>query len=444
MHKKLSIILLALVLGLHLGGCTSKKVDSEDAEMAEAQEATAEGGEVTAGEEEVVADLGSDALSEDEKLPEEGGTADAPAAETTPTAEAAQEIDALADTEPAPAEPTPDAAATEAPVEAAPVTEQAESAPPVEEPMAPAGEEMAAPATLADAAPVEEQPKAPPASLKKISGEVIKRDGMLLNAVYIARPGDTWKSVSQKVYGSNKQKQLKKANPYISSRQLKVGDKVYYNSAVRPTDDTKMLTYYEDAGLEPQVYVAKSGDDLKDVSKSLLGDKNSWKEVWAINLSLESKGPLDEGTQLRYWGLDAVAPAIPAQAAAAPTEQVAPPAATEMTPPPPADMPPPPPPTDDLSAQAPPPPDQASSDLPPPPPAEASIDAPPPPPSEPPPPPVQVEAKNAAGAQDPNQTMALGVGGILILAALALFVMIRKKKARRQIDFNTSTQTQIE
>lgn len=433
MHKKISLILLTLVLGLHLGGCTSKKVDSEDAEMTDA--AVEEGGEVAGGEEEVAADLGGEELSEDEKLPEEGGTADA-ATEEKPSAEASEEIDALADTEPA---TTPEPAAEPPPSDA-----MAETVPPpMEEPMAeppPSSEpEMAAPEPIADSAPVDE-PKAPPASLKKIATEPIKRNGMILNAVYVARKGDTWKGVGQKIYGANKTKELKKANPALASRQLKVGDKVYYNSPQRPTDESRMLTYYEDAGLEPQVYVAKSGDDLKDVSKSLLGDKNSWKELWAINLSLESKGPLNEGEQLRYWGLDAVAPAVPPQAAAAPT--------TEQATPPPSEAPPelPPPPSDQASADLPPPPptDQ-SGDLPPPPPSEASMEPPPPPPMDPPPPPpVQANNDAAVNGQDPNQTMALGVGGILILAALALFVMIRKKKARRQIDFNTTTQTQIE
>lgn len=439
MHKKLSVILLTLVLGLHLGGCTSKNVDSEDAEMADAQTEEVSDAATGGEEEEVVADLGSDELSEDEKLPDEGGTADA-AMEEKPSEEASKEIDALADTEPTPVEEKPADApaeekmadATTPPPEEAPAPALAEEAPPTPEP------EMAAAAPIADSAPVEE-PKAAPAPLKKIATEPIKRNGMLLNSVYIARKGDTWKGVSQKVYGSNKQKELKKANPFIAGRQLKVGDKVYYNSPHRPTDETKMLTYYEDAGLEPQVYVAKSGDDLKGVSKSLLGDKNSWKELWAINLSLESKGPLNEGEQLRYWGMDVAAPVVPAQAAA---EQAAPPSSEPQ----PAEMPASPP--EQAQADFPPPPSSDQSDLPPPPPAQAAVDtpAPPPPPSEPPPPPP-AQAKNDAGAAaagDPNQTMAMGVGGILILAALALFIMIRKKKARRQIDFNTSTQTQIE
>jgi len=44
---------------------------------------------------------------------------------------------------------------------------------------------------------------------------------------------------------------------------------------------------------------------------------------------------------------------------------------------------------------------------------------------------------------DPNQTMALGVGAILLLAAVFLVISIRKKR-KNKIDYNTATQTQID
>jgi LPXTG-motif cell wall-anchored protein len=48
-------------------------------------------------------------------------------------------------------------------------------------------------------------------------------------------------------------------------------------------------------------------------------------------------------------------------------------------------------------------------------------------------------------AADPNQqTFMLGVGAVLLLAAAALFISIRKRRQKRSIDFNTATQTQIE
>jgi LPXTG-motif cell wall-anchored protein len=46
--------------------------------------------------------------------------------------------------------------------------------------------------------------------------------------------------------------------------------------------------------------------------------------------------------------------------------------------------------------------------------------------------------------EDPDQTMLLGAGAILLIAGVLLFVLIRKRKARQDIDFNTATHTQIE
>ncbi|MFW1461759.1 hypothetical protein ACEWA6_24475, partial [Vibrio parahaemolyticus] len=66
-------------------------------------------------------------------------------------------------------------------------------------------------------------------------------------------------------------------------------------------DEQTVKTFYEDAGVQPETYVAKSGDNLKTVGTQLLGDKRSWMELWATNANLESKGELAEGTQITYW-----------------------------------------------------------------------------------------------------------------------------------------------
>lgn len=136
----------------------------------------------------------------------------------------------------------------------------------------------------------------PVASLKKVKDKPFKVGKTLANTVYIARDGDTWPSVSKKL--DRPEKELKK----ISSiqRKLKVGDKVYYNSAKRPDDAERMVTYYEDNGFPEQIYTAKQGEDLKQVAKNLLGNKDSWKELWVTN-PIESKGTLEDGTSLRYW-----------------------------------------------------------------------------------------------------------------------------------------------
>ncbi len=439
MLKQALVVSLSVVLMMGVGGCTSKKAAEEDSAADVAEVAgEGEGGDIAA-DDSADADLGSDELSPDEQLPEEQGDAVAQEGGADASDDFATPAEELADN---PAS-TEDQAAMDTPPEPTidPTPEPSEESipPPTEEPLAASD----------SSAPMDEEPKKALPPLRKIADTPYEQGGVWVNAVYLARKGDNLESISTKIYGNgDRVKELAKINPPLKSRDVKVGDKVYYNSPQRPTDNTKMLTYYEDSGLAPETYVVSKPENIRDIAKNLFGDTNSWKELWSTNFDLESKGELPEGTQLRYW---AGAPAMTTA-----QNEVAPPAAPMDTaaPAPPMDMAPPPPPMD-----TPPPPDQpvvGGMDPPPPP----DMPAPPPPNDLPPPPPPPPVAENPppssgdgtmdAGAtamgmlENPDQTMAMGAGAILLLGAVALFIMIRKRKARRQIDFHTSTQTQIE
>ena len=69
----------------------------------------------------------------------------------------------------------------------------------------------------------------------------------------------------------------------------------------RPNDSDQLLLYYEDINVAPQVYISKEGDNIRKVSMELLGDEGSWKEVWATNLHVDSKGQIPGGLELKYW-----------------------------------------------------------------------------------------------------------------------------------------------
>ena len=302
--------------------------------------------------------------------------------------------------------------------------------------------------------------------------------GATLNRVYIARPKDTSKSIATKIYNDPKRsKDLVKWNPVLK-RGARAGDKVYYASAANPSD-SKMMNFYDEAGVAPQTYVSKDGDNLRTVSKSLLGFNDAWKEVWETNASVDSKGKIPAGLSISYWPNANVA--APVQTMAATSQPGSPnggmpttlPDAAPQVPPQ-AQIPPgaqgadpfnaPPPGAAAATAQVPPgamPPGQQVADngqgpdpLAPPAPnaaAEQAQGAPPPvtaagstapPPQEnqaPPPPPVPAKPKKVAkeaapadeGGMDADTTMALGVGGVLLLAAAILFVVIRKNRAKR-------------
>jgi hypothetical protein len=438
-HNFFLILFLSLFLAT---GCTSKKVDQENTDVAEmtgdADVAAADGAEAAEGGEEVseiTDDFGDDAAA-----PAEGGT------EVAEGGAATDELDGL-DGDIA-AEPDAEGAADTAAADAAApaddtglqelATTDEPTAPPADIPADSATGDTAS--TGMDEAPsyTEEPAPKPVIPLQKMMTTPFTKNGVLLNALYVARPGDTVESVSQKIYGMDKSEELKSNNAVLGRRGMKVGDKVYYNSPQRPGDSSQILTYYEDVGLAPEIYLSKSGDNIRTVAKSLLGNENSWKEIWSTNLEVESKDELAEGTRLRYWGAEAAGTAAPVVAATTP------PASPEdtMAPPPPAEVPPPMP--DQAAVEAvppPPPPDMSQAE--PPPPAIAEVSEPPPP-AEPPAAGGDAAALGALG-EDPDQMMALGAGAILLIAAIALFIIIRKKRARRSgIDFQTATHTQIE
>ncbi len=476
MMKQLGVPFLVALLMFGAGGCTSKNVENED--DSEAVEASTNGDSAAAADGDAMKSDGGDGLTNDDDVVADLGNdqadKDAQALDDTTKDDSAGKDDFADMEKDAGPTPPPDAAAAppEEPPTAVPQADNAAPPPPPDDaankdmakndtPPPPTTPEPGAGAGGGDTTtgavivppPGDEPAPKPKASLKKVADAPFKGpNGWLLNAVYISRPGDTMKSVSTKIYGSPaKAKDLGKANPSIAKRPLKVGDKIYYNSPQRPNDDTKMLTFYEDLGMEPEIYVAKANDNLRPVSQKLLGDKDSWKEVWATNPAVESKGELSEGTQLRYWASSDIA--APTQAKnAGPAPEAGPPPGEEL----PQNAPPPGGPPDMAGAPPPVPPQGAPPQGPPGvgpsggPAAAAGVEAPPPPPppmpEPPPPPPQQAPPPKVAKAQgdDAMDPIYLGGGAALVLGAVGLYVMIRKKRSRRQLDFNTSTQTQIE
>ncbi len=408
---------------------TGQDLDLQGQQGQKTEVADAGGGQ--SGQQELV-------LDDPQPLPEDVASSD-PAA--TPTDPAAPAEPALG-SEPAVAASEPAAPPTDEPLfknDPPPPTEVATS-----EPTAPAAEEAPA------AAPAAPKPLTP---LLKVKESAFSKNGVNLNRVYVARPGDNLKSVAKRLFGDDagksKQNDLKAWNPVLK-RGVKTGDKIYYPSTTNP-EDTRMLTYYEDHSIQPQVYTTKDGDNIRKLSKQFLGASDSWKEVWATNLGVDSKGDLPAGVELKYWPQEAADQALASTSkpAGGGGELVDP----GMTPPMPpgmgnttADVPPPPPP----DMNVPPPTTVATNDVPPPPPVPGpastpdsmgmgttappppDANVPPPPPPEPPKPikpPVKAQAEVASS--DPDTMMAMGLGGILIMAAAVLFVVLRKNRARK-------------
>lgn len=327
------------------------------------------------------------------------------------------------------------------------------------------GAEVASTATTTEtAAPV----VAPKSSLKKLSDIVPYQEGEgWVNTVYIARPKETLKQISQKIYSADKTKELKTINTSLKSRGPRAGERIYYVSPNRPMDSSKTITFFEDNGMMPENYVAKKGDNLKKIAKKLLGYDGAWREMWITN-PVESQGNLAEGEILRYYKTTAAVPPAEMVAAnnSAPSMNTPPPMPEnpQMAPPIPPDMnnaqanmaPPPQPPPD---MNAPPPPDMnAQANMAPPPPQELP---PPPPPSEPPPPPPPMETAQApqpptqdgaaVGEEAPAEDAGLIMGldqtqlalAAVVLIGLVVMVMMRARKKKKEAELAAMSETNV-
>lgn len=465
MMKKLVVLLACFGLTAHLTACSlfssdnksdaevqSADVDSADLEKLEGDEAL----QATNDNSMASDQLPEDALGETtpKAEPQSIAAAPAPAPETSAPATA----ESLAPAQPAandtalPSDPFAENAATQTP----PATSDANTT--IVDSGTPAPETSAM--TTSEPAPAPVAEKKPTVALQKVANAPWKVGKTWYNTVYFARPGDSLASISQMIYGADKTAELKKGNPSLKNRAVKPGDKVYYNSPHRPDDSARMVTYYEDNGMQPDVYVAKSGDNIRNVSKKLLGYSNAWKEVWATN-AVESKGAMPEGTELHYWkgGNVAAAPAAPAheEMPPVPNQEIAGQAPQVPAPPAPpqqaaADIPPPPPMPEAQAPQQqppqgemapPPPPDMAQNQQmappPPPPPVEAVNPPPPPPPA---PKKAHHVEEQPAGGMDNDTTLALAVVG-LAAAGLAGLIVMRKKRKQKEAEQQAMDNTHV-
>lgn len=137
--------------------------------------------------------------------------------------------------------------------------------------------------------------------VQKMAASPFNRAGILLNTLYIVREGDTLQSIKDKIYGSNSSANLQQLNPTIKPNNLKVGEKIYYNSPNRPNDNSRMMFYYDDVGAQAQYHEIRSGQSIRKVAQDLLGHPRSWMEVWATNPDVESKWAVSKNHNLRYF-----------------------------------------------------------------------------------------------------------------------------------------------
>ena len=351
LSKRLLMSLLTIGMASHLTGCAMGGSSDESTAASEETFAEESSGDFAEGEEGAEASEGGDVAEGEEAAPAEGEEAaegDVAAGEEAPADgddmaledetkdagagdvaanDAGDDLDdelSLDDEEGLPS----DIASNDKPADSSPILDEPAAAP-TDAPVfaeAPTEGTTDAPSDTMAAAPSEQTAWVP---VKKMKTAAFMVGDTNLNRVYVARAGDTRPAIAQKIYGDKgRSKDLLKWNSFLA-RGVKTGDKIYYSSPTNPTDGN-MMTYYEDVGVPAQNYVSREGDNIREVSKTLLGSGESWKEVWATNMDVESKGDIPAGLNIRYWP-DGSAPAQTMAQQQPPADNMAP--VDPMTPP---------------------------------------------------------------------------------------------------------------
>jgi hypothetical protein len=115
---------------------------------------------------------------------------------------------------------------------------------------------------------------------KEVSQTVV-RDGSTLNRYYYMRSGDTAETLSTLFYDNNdRAAELVEWNGPVSS--WAPGKVIYYRSA-KQADDTRLVSYYMEAGVEAEEVTMLPGDTLRTIASQRYGSQDSWREIAALN-----------------------------------------------------------------------------------------------------------------------------------------------------------------
>ena len=247
---------------------------------------------------------------------------------------------------------------------------------------------------------------------QKIKQTPYNTNGFLVNAVYIARPGETLSSISSKIFGSENVQHLQVINPHLKAREVKVGDKIYYSSPNRPQDSNRLLFYFEDVGANPSYFNVPAGSNIRKVATELLGHAQSWKEIYATNPDLQTKWGVESEITVRYWSEDSAGTGSPAQPEPEPEpeEPTLDPTSSEQPPATPSEQDPPFPPGEEPS-----PPEEETGE------------------KTPETPPATTQQKNPFV----QKNMILGVI-LVVIALISIGFLLKKRKNKKNFDYTAS------
>lgn len=119
--------------------------------------------------------------------------------------------------------------------------------------------------------------------------QLVVRNGSALNRYYFVRSGDTPEALSKLFYGSSdRAAELVEWNGPAASWEA--GKTLYYRSS-KDAADTKLVSYYTEAGVVADEVSLLPGDTLRTFASQRYGSASSWKEIAALNGLREGMTP---------------------------------------------------------------------------------------------------------------------------------------------------------
>ena len=151
-------------------------------------------------------------------------------------------------------------------------------------------------------------------------------EGRWMNGFYIVRsPSDSWETLSQLIYGRPDRADM--ISKWNQEGTLKVGRVVYYNSAIRPEDNSSMKVLAEDFNIPMEKVEVQKGDSLSAIGQRMYGDAQTWQELAALNPEITNPDVIQVGQTLNVQpaqlNTQDVLKQVIAQAGTAPTTDVA-------------------------------------------------------------------------------------------------------------------------
>lgn len=139
---------------------------------------------------------------------------------------------------------------------------------------------------------------AAPVAMVEFPNATVTRNGSTLNRYYFARRGDTPEKLSKLFYGDeNRAAELVEWNGAAS--EWEAGKLIYFRSGKSP-EDTTLLSYYFEAGVQAEAVTLAAGQNLMSLANERFGSADSWREIAVLNGLRKGAGP-EAGATLKVY-----------------------------------------------------------------------------------------------------------------------------------------------